>query len=131
MIGTLAEIAKKHMSVVEHVDRRGIAMGFPGPFDYQSGVCLMKGLEKFDSLYGINVGEYLTRSLPEVRLPLRFGPDAEMAILGEARYGYFRRYARLIGITIGTGLGSGYVVGGSIVREGKQFPRNGQLYCEP
>src|SRR5215207_3029952 len=30
----------------------GLAM--PGPFDYENGICLIKGLDKYEHLYGLN-----------------------------------------------------------------------------
>ncbi len=33
----------------------GIRLAFPGPFDYEAGICLLQGLGKFDALYGVNL----------------------------------------------------------------------------
>ena len=32
-----------------------IDLAFPGPFDYENGICLLQGLEKYDALYGCNL----------------------------------------------------------------------------
>ena len=37
----------------------GIAM--PGPFNYEEGICLIKGVDKFESLFGLNVKEILAK----------------------------------------------------------------------
>ncbi len=34
-----------------------ICFAFPGPFDYENGICLIKGLAKYDSIYGFNFGK--------------------------------------------------------------------------
>ena len=39
-----------------------ICFAFPGPFDYENGICLIKGLAKYDSIYGFNLKRCL-RSL--------------------------------------------------------------------
>src|SRR5690554_4472905 len=33
----------------------GAGLGFPGPFDYENGISLMRGLQKYDTIYGINI----------------------------------------------------------------------------
>ena len=30
----------------------GVSFAFPGPFDYAQGICLLRGLNKYDALYG-------------------------------------------------------------------------------
>jgi len=82
----------------------GIAM--PGPFDYQNGIALFKGVQKYDSLYGIDVGEALSRNL---NIPLEniiFINDAEAFLRGELAAGAASDVKKAIGITLGTGLGS-------------------------
>ena len=41
----------------------GIRMAFPGPFDYGKGVCLMRGLGKYEHLYQISVRAGLSERL--------------------------------------------------------------------
>ena len=131
VIGALAQVIDGHLQSMPPEMRRGIAMGFPGPFDYSRGVCLMRGLGKFDNLFGCGVGELLAAAIPQAGMQIRFGPDAEMAILGEARYGMVSRYERIVGVTLGTGLGSAFVEGGDSVRKGDGVPSEGLLYAEP
>ena len=112
---------KTVMSEYEGVE--GIAFAFPGPFDYEHGVCLVQGLEKYGELYRMN----LTESL-DLRLPVHYVNDAEAAIVGEARYGAGRGLDRVLGITLGTGLGSAFLIGGKRVVEGLGVPEDGWLY---
>ena len=107
----------------------GVGLGFPAPFDYPAGVCLMR--HKFAALYGRNIRAELQAALPDARLPVLFRNDAEAAIVGEARYGVGRRYRRLIGLTLGTGLGSAFLDAGEPVKEGPSLPPQGELYAEP
>lgn len=103
-----------------------LALAFPGPFDYAGGVCRVQGLEKFGSLYGLNLAEALSDGRP-----VRFCNDAEAAIVGEARQGAGVGFRRLLGITLGTGLGSAFVVDGKPVTSGPGVPPQGWLYDQP
>ena len=103
-----------------------LAFAFPGPFDYETGVCRVQGVEKFGSLYGLNLSEALSGGLPT-----RFRNDAEAAIVGEALYGAGRGLKRVLGITLGTGLGSAFLVDGEPVVSEPNVPPRGWLYDQP
>ena len=45
--------------------------------------------------------------------------------------GAARGHDRAMGITLGTGLGSGFLAGGEIVRSGAGVPPNGDLHVVP
>lgn len=109
---------------------QGIAIAMPGPFDYEKGISLIRGVAKYDSLYSLDVGRALRERLGWPGLPIRFRNDAEAAILGEVLYGAGRDYGRIIGITLGTGIGSAFIVAGSPVEEGPGVPPHGWLYGE-
>lgn len=109
----------------------GLALAFPGPFDYAAGISYIQGVAKYESLYGINVGQALRERLRTPDLAIRFRNDAEAAIVGEALYGAGRPYARLIGVTLGTGCGSAFVVNGHPVEKGPGVPPHGWLYPIP
>ncbi|TDQ07348.1 ROK family protein [Pedobacter metabolipauper] len=82
----------------------GIAM--PGPFDYENGISLMKGQEKYDSLYGMNVREILSDRLGIPGEHIVFINDAEAFLRGELASGAASDFEKAIGVTLGTGLGS-------------------------
>ncbi|MNR10878.1 fructokinase [compost metagenome] len=82
----------------------GIAM--PGPFDYEHGISLMKGMQKYDALYNINVKEVLARRLEISEKDIVFINDAEAFLRGELASGAAADKDRAIGVTLGTGLGS-------------------------
>ena len=111
-------------------DVRGIAMAFPGPFDYERGICLIQGQDKYDALYGFNLSASLKRMLSLPELQIRYRNDAEAAILGEALYGAGVQFSRLLGLTLGTGLGSAFVADGAIITEGPGVPDRGWLYSQ-
>lgn len=83
-----------------------IGMAMPGPFDYEQGISLIEGVDKFEALYGRNIREALGVLLRVDAACVRFRNDAEAFLLGEMTSGAGRGYNRAIGITLGTGLGS-------------------------
>jgi len=92
----------KNYSVTER--RMGIAM--PGPFDYDNGISLIKGLDKYESLYKLNVKELLAHKVMMIPSKIRMMNDAACFLRGEVHYGVARGYQNVIGITLGTGTGT-------------------------
>jgi glucokinase len=82
----------------------GIAM--PGPFDYENGICLIKGLDKYESLYGLNVKHLLSHRLEIAATDILMMNDASCFLQGEVFSGAAINCNHVIGITLGTGLGS-------------------------
>jgi len=85
------------------ISRLGFAV--PGPFDYENGISLMSGQDKYDALYQINVGEKLTEYFSEDK-KLGFINDAAAFLQGEVYAAQLSDKAVILGITLGTGLGS-------------------------
>ncbi len=89
----------------EEIDcQLGIAM--PGPFDYLTGICLMKNVNKYEALYGLNIKQELSERLGIDAQNIVFRNDSEAFLAGEMRFGAGKGLARGIGITLGTGLGT-------------------------
>src|SRR5579864_7656833 len=131
ILATFADIILAHLDECTSSPCTGIALAFPGPFDYQTGECQIKDLAKFGALYGMNITEALRARLPVAHLPIRYRNDAEAAVLGEALYGAGQKFARLIGLTLGTGCGSAFIADGQPQATGPGVPPNGWLYSEP
>ncbi len=129
ILDTLARIITNHLQNCRDVTE--IAFAFPGPFDYESGICLIRNQEKYDSLYGLDISANLKEILEMPNLEIRYRNDAEAAILGEALYGTGMPYSRLIGLTLGTGLGSAFVADRKLVTGGANIPYRGWLYSIP
>ncbi|WP_207532116.1 ROK family protein [Desertivirga arenae] len=83
-----------------------IGIGMPGPFDYEKGICFVKNQDKYDSLYGLNIKELLAKALGTSPDRIRFMNDAACFLQGEAFGGAGKGFSRIIGLTLGTGLGS-------------------------
>ncbi|MBQ8461878.1 MAG: ROK family protein [Bacteroidales bacterium] len=107
-----------------------IGMAFPGPFDYDKGISYME--HKFASIYGINVGVTLAaRLLDFPGLEFKFVNDAGAFALGESSFGAAKDDSRVIVLTLGTGVGSGFVANHTIVRSGDSVPPGGEVWNLP
>ncbi len=86
---------------------KGIGFGMPGPFDYVKGICFMRGVAKYENLYGLNVADSISNSLnvPKDFL-IRFINDATAFAVGEAWLGRASKACHSLSIALGTGLGS-------------------------
>ena len=127
IVGLWAETAKRACAAAGSVAGVGIAM--PGPFDYARGMGLFEGNEKFECLRGVNVRKALLERLGMGEaIALRFTNDAQCFLMGEAAAGAARGHADAVGITLGTGFGSGFMRQGEPVEAGPGVPPGGELY---
>ena len=107
----IAALVKKLMSAVglTNVDVEGIGMGVPGMIDSKAGtVIYSNNLEWEDFAIGKTV-EALTG------LSVKIANDANVAALGEVKFGAAKAYNHAILFTLGTGVGGGIVVDGQLV----------------
>lgn len=107
-----AVIQKVLASAIDFSGKIGIAM--PGPFDYKAGVSLIHGQNKYDALYNLNVKELLSSELNIDLENISFLNDAESFLQGEVVCGVARGYANVLGLTLGTGLGSATSTNGHV-----------------
>ena len=94
----------------------GVAM--PDPFDYAGGVGQFEGVGKFAALNGVDVRTALLRGLSAEAAGVRFINDADAFILGEWVAGAAQGADRCVGITLGTGIGSGWLADGLVADPG-------------
>jgi len=104
IIGAALSFTKEH-----GVSLSGIGISTPGPFDYNAGTSLMQ--HKFKSIYGINLREFFSDKcgIPKT-MPVEFLHDVHAFILGESWNGNAKGFARVAGITLGTGIGFGCIL---------------------
>ena len=110
----------------------GIGVAMPGPFDYEKGVCLMRGVGKYEALHGMNIRTEMKRRLglkPEARVIFR--NDAICFLLGEAWLGAAADCRDVICLTLGTGFGSAFLRGGHVAETDPGLPPGGWLYNQP
>ena len=112
-------------SVASAGDLLGVAA--PGPFDYERGVCKVRGLAKLEALYDVDLRSELATAVGPMTESV-FLNDAEAFALGEAWAGAARGHARVVAITLGTGLGSGFLANGAVVTSGTTVPPGGNLH---
>ncbi|MBV7504361.1 ROK family protein [Bacillus sp. sid0103] len=118
----------------------GIGFAFPGPFDYVNGVCLISGVNKFESLYGVDLRTELTARLHQQKVfAVRVSPqfrivfenNVNMFALGEWFIGEAKEYQRVLYLTLGNGTGSAFMENGEIIKDRDDIPPNGWVYCLP
>lgn len=108
-----------------------VGFAAPGPFDYPHGISLIRGVCKFDGIYALDVGESLRARLGVPDFAFRFVNDASAFALGECLGGAASDAERVVALTLGTGVGSGFVLGRRLVESGDLVPANGWVYCLP
>lgn len=123
---------RKTMLFAEKGQLMGIGFAMPGPFDYKNGIALLKNVAKYESLYGLNIGEELKRliGLP-AQMPFRYLNDALSFAIGECWIGKASAYKNVVAITLGTGFGSAFLTNGVPVVEGYRVPEMGYVYHIP
>lgn len=83
-----------------------LRMAMPGPFDYERGISLITGMNKYEALYSLDIRKYLAEHLGLKPAHILFRNDAEAFLHGEVYGGAAKLHHKAIGITLGTGLGS-------------------------
>jgi glucokinase len=107
----------------------GAGLAMPGPFDYAAGVSWMR--HKLPYLYGIDLREALAATFGWQARQVHFVNDAAAYLLGEVGAGAARDVTRVVGITLGTGIGSAFAVDGRIVTECFGVPPGGEIWNLP
>lgn len=89
----------------------GIGMGFPGQIDSEKGIVRL--LPNIPGWVNVPLSQIME---DEFGLKTKLDNDVRCATLGEMNFGAGKGHKNLICITVGTGIGSGIVVNGKIVR---------------
>ena len=95
---------------IEIKDVEGLGIGSPGMIDSAEG----------NVVYANNLGWENFKICDEISrqlggLKVKIGNDANVAALGEVKFGAARNYSSAIMITLGTGVGGGIVIDGKLV----------------
>jgi glucokinase len=83
-----------------------IGMAMPGPFDYEAGICLIQGQHKYEALYGLHIKDLLATAMGIETRDIRLQNDAGAFLRGEIFAGAAKGARDVIGVTLGTGLGT-------------------------
>lgn len=109
----------------------GIGLAFPGPFDWENGVCLITaGQGKFANFYQVNVRNELKTRLSFAG-KIGFLNDAACFAVGEYAAGAAKGAKRALAITLGTGFGASFILDGKPVTTGATVPVGGELWDSP
>ena len=111
---------------------KGIGFAMPGPFDYVKGICYIRGVAKYENLYGINITDAISANLGiHDGFLIRFMNDASAFAVGEAWAGSASKANRSLSITFGTGFGSAFISNRIPIVDGPEVPRIGCIYHLP
>ena len=98
---------------VDKIQTVGIGMGVPGMIDSKAGVVI----------YSNNLDWHDVPLAQEVKnltgLNVCIANDANVATLGEVKFGAAKRYENAVMLTLGTGVGGGIVIDGKLVEGNK------------
>ena len=111
---------------------KGIGFAMPGPFDYVKGISYIRGVAKYENLYGINITDAISNSLGvKDGFLIRFMNDASSFAVGEAWAGSAANFNRSLSITLGTGFGSAFISDRIPIVDGPEVPKLGCIYHLP
>jgi len=91
-----------------------IGFGFPGQIDYQAGIVRL--LPNMPGWVEIPVAKIME---DKFGITTKLDNDVRVATLGELKYGAGKGCQNLVCITVGTGIGSGLVFNGKLIRGAK------------
>ncbi len=129
---TWANTLNKTLRIAKEIELQGIAFAIPGPFDYKAGMAKYPEGFKYGALYQIKIEEALRPFLSHKNsLPMRFLNDATSFAVGEAWLSKSEENKKQLCITLGTGLGAGFIDDGIPVVTGSTVPPNGCLWNIP
>ena len=111
----------------------GVGFAFPGPFDYENGISLLKGLDKYESIYGLSVEDEIKKRCKNLKnIKFYFMHDTESFATGEMCFGKAKDENKILCLCIGTGAGSVFIKDKHILKEEKDgVPVNGWIYPIP
>lgn len=89
----------------------GIGFDFPGQVDYKTGV--VKLAPNIPGWVNVPIAQMIEE---EFNIPTRIDNDVRCAALGELKLGAGKGCENFVCITVGTGIGSGLVINGQLVR---------------
>ena len=89
----------------------GIGFDFPGQVDYKTGV--VKLAPNIPGWVNVPIAQMIEE---EFNIPTRIDNDVRCAALGELKFGAGKGCENFVCITVGTGIGSGLVINGKLVR---------------
>jgi len=109
-------------------DIKGIGIAIPGPFNYFEGISLITGVNKYESIYGLNIRNEVAKRLGLHSSQVRFINDASAFAIAVSKVGKAKAFDRCVAITLGTGLGASFIASKKPVFSDSSVPEGGFLY---
>jgi glucokinase len=108
VIARIERLARASMAAARGKEIAGVGIGAPGPLDTKRGIVLLT-----PNLGWVNI-PLRDRLSDMLGLPATLDNDANCAIFGEWWRGAARGARHVVGLTVGTGIGGGIVLDGTI-----------------
>jgi glucokinase len=109
------KILNEWITIFHDMTRQGesirLSLAMPAPFNYEDGICLIQEQGKFKYLFNVNLKSELSDLLGIAQSDLKFINDAQAFLLGETFFGKVNGAQRVLGLTLGSGLGSSIKIG--------------------
>lgn len=132
IIGVWVQALSEVIEKIPENSLKGIGFGMPGPFDYVKGISYIRGVAKYEKLYGCNVKNAVSDKLNfHDNFPVRFMNDVSTFAVGEALVGKAAKAERSMSITLGTGFGSAFIANRIPIVDGPEVPKLGCVYHLP
>ncbi|WP_195542651.1 ROK family protein [Massiliimalia timonensis] len=114
----------------------GMATSFPGPFDYSRGIPYLTDLNKFESIYGVDLREEWRKNISPFqkseKIPIRFIHDVQAFALGTLNVYPKLCQERVLYVSLGTGFGTAVTLHGKLVTDPVEgIPAQGWFYHYP
>jgi len=132
IIGVWVQALSEVIEKIPENSLKGIGFGMPGPFDYVKGISYIRGVAKYEKLYGCNIKNAISDDLNfHDSFPVRFMNDVSTFAVGEALVGKAAKAERSMSVTLGTGFGSAFIANRIPIVDGSEVPKLGCVYHLP
>lgn len=127
-----AEVINQTIQQCDHKSAVEIAFSMPGPFDYETGLALFEGNDKFEALYNASIPEEFAKYIHAQKVSFRFLNDATSFGIGSIlMHNLQKTNKKVISITLGTGFGAAFFDDLVPVTSGENVPEDGCLWDKP
>jgi glucokinase len=103
-------IIKLTKEVIHNHEIVGIGVGAPSILDRKNGI--IHEVQKIPSWKEVHLGAILEK---EFKVPVSIDNDANCFALGEYQFGAAKGFSNIVGLTLGTGMGSGIMTNGKLM----------------
>lgn len=110
-VNNIKQAIKDLMNESKCTDIAGIGFDFPGQIDYKNGIVRLA--PNIPGWINVPIAEIIEN---EFKIPTKIDNDVHCAALGELKFGAGKDCENFICMTVGTGIGSGIVINGKLVR---------------